>query len=74
MTPYRRFESAVPNRHGAHPSVFALANGLAKKDRLSAEDFTWWQDANTRAHQTYVDPTTVSPECHDVAINPGARS
>lgn len=74
MTLYRRFESAAPNRRGAHPGVFALANGLAEEDRLSAADLTWWQDANARAHQSYVDPTTVSPGCYDVAINPGARS
>jgi len=74
VTLYRRFESAVPNRRGAHPGVFALANGLAAAGVLSAADFTWWRDANDRANKTYVDPSTVLSDCYDTVVNPGARS
>ena len=74
MTLYRRFESAAPNRRGVHPGVFALANGLATAGVLTVVDFSWWRDANVRADQAYVDPTTVRSDCYDAVINPGARS
>ncbi len=32
---FRRFQSAVPNRHGRFPGLFALANGLREQRRLS---------------------------------------
>lgn len=43
MPVYVRFQSAVPNRRGAFPGVFALANGLAGDGRLSAEDLRLWR-------------------------------
>ena len=74
VTLYRRFESAVPNRRGVHPGVFALANGLAAAGALSVADRDWWKDANLRANHAYVDPTTVRSDCYDPVINPGARA
>lgn len=74
MALYRRFESAAPNKRGAHPGVFALANGLAAAGVLSAVDFGWWEDANVRASQAYLDPTTVRSDCYDALTNPGARA
>ena len=53
MTEYVRFESAVPNARGTFPGVFALANGLAAGNALSADDQSWHRAANERAHQLY---------------------
>lgn len=49
MTRYVRYQSAVPNRHGTWPGVFALANGLLAASTLGDEDRRWLQSANARA-------------------------
>jgi len=69
-----RFQSAVPNRHGRFPGVFALANGLAWDGVLSPEDHAWWVAKNARGDALYTDPTSVDPTVYDRTINPGARS
>ena len=69
-----RFQSAVPNRSGAHPGIFALANGLASDERLAVEDREWWTAANARAELLYADPTSVGARVYDHEINPGAAS
>lgn len=69
---YVRFQSAVPNRHGQFPGVFALANGLASDGRLSTPDYEWWRAANDQANLAYVDPSTVAPQTFDSELNPGA--
>lgn len=74
MAGFVRFQSAVPNRGGRFPGVFALANGLARQGRLSAKDLAWWRDANARLTAAYADPATVAPECYDPELNPGARA
>ncbi len=74
MTEYVRFQSAVPNRRGRFPGVFALANGLASEGALSPADATWLREANDRANAAYADPTTVVPECYDANIHPGAAA
>lgn len=74
MTRFRRFQSAVPNRRGTFPGVFALANGLAHGGRLSPADHAWWKASNRRCHELYTDPSTVAPQCYDRTINPGARA
>jgi hypothetical protein len=71
---YIRFQSAVPNRHGALPGVFAMANGLLRKGMLSPEDEAWARAANAEGETAYTDPSTVIPDCYDRATNPGARS
>lgn len=48
MTGLVRFQSPAPNRHGRHPGVFALANGLRDAGRLSHDDVAWLRDANAR--------------------------
>ena len=74
MTGFVRFQSAAPNRHGRHPGVFALANGLRDDGRLPHDDVAWLQDANARATAAYVDPTSVVPGCYDPVQHPGARA
>ena len=71
---YRRFQSAVPNRHGRFPGVFAMANGLAEEGMLSPADHAWWARENERCDRLYTDPSTVDPACFDRELNPGARS
>jgi len=74
MTVFVRFQSAVPNRHGTYPGVFALANGLASDGALSDEDFTWWRAANDRADALYPQPSQLDLRCYDPTLNPGARA
>nr|WP_076694660.1 hypothetical protein [Tersicoccus sp. Bi-70] len=74
MGPFIRFQSAVPNRRGRHPGLFAMANGLARSDALSVADATWLADANRSMEAAYADPTKLVPSCYDPALHPGARS
>lgn len=74
MTDYIRFQSAVPNRRGTFPGVFALANGLAASGRLSDAEITWMLETSARARRSYADPRSVDPRCYDRIINPGARA
>ncbi len=54
-----RYEASMPNGRGLHPGVFALANGLAKDGRLSAQDWTSWRSANDHYNAAYAGPSTV---------------
>jgi hypothetical protein len=74
MTEFVRYQSAVPNRLGRFPGVFALANGLHRSGLLTPADQIWLQDANRRATAAYPDPSTVDPDCYDQDRNPGARA
>jgi len=74
VSDYVRFQSAVPNRRGTYPGVFALANGLRLSGLLSAEEGEWMDAANARASESYADPRSVDPDCYDRDINPGARA
>ena len=74
MTHFVRYQSAVPNRRGRFPGIFALANGLRDTGRLTDTDRRWLAAANERAEGMYVDPSTVAPGCFDEVRNPGARS
>jgi hypothetical protein len=74
MTEFIRYQSAVPNRLGRFPGVFALANGLHRNGLLTPADRTWHREANLRGTAAYPDPTTVDPDCYDQNRNPGARA
>lgn len=74
MNAFIRFQSAVPNRRGRYPGVFALANGLRADGRLSDPDAALVGEWNERAEAAYADPSTVDPECYDPLRNPGARA
>ena len=74
MTTFRRFQSAVPNRHGHYPGIFALANGLAADGRLSPADRAWWEATNRQCDELYADPSTLGSRCYDPVVNPGARA
>ncbi|MBT1542746.1 hypothetical protein KK103_13330 [Curtobacterium flaccumfaciens pv. flaccumfaciens] len=74
MSEFVRYQSAVPNRRGRFPGVFALANGLQRDGRLSAAETRWLREVNLHATAMYTDPTTVQPDCYDETRNPGARA
>ncbi|MBU4337145.1 MAG: hypothetical protein KJ548_11280, partial [Actinobacteria bacterium] len=74
MAGFIRFQSTAPSRSGRFPGVFAMANGLARQGRLSAIDVAWWRASNAHLTASYVDPSTVAPECYDRTVNPGARA
>lgn len=67
---YVRFESPVPNERGAHPGVFALANGLARSGQLDAADLAWWRANNDWLEQAYTDPGAIDPKLFDRSVNP----
>ncbi|MFK5688746.1 hypothetical protein ACI3EY_03695 [Ornithinimicrobium sp. LYQ92] len=69
-----RFQSAVPNRRGRFPGVFALANGLAHDGLLSHADHRWWESANTAMNAAYAHPTANDPTAYDPVRHPGATS
>lgn len=69
-----RFRSAVPNRRGRYPGVFALANGLVEYHMLSDKDSAWLRETNAQADIAYTDPSAVQPDCYSRDLNPGARS
>jgi hypothetical protein len=62
---YLRYESATPNAQGRRPGVFALANGLARTDRLSDPDRAWWRANNDWFDAAYPDPASVDPTLFD---------
>ncbi len=74
MPEYIRFQSAVPNRHGRYPGVFAMANGLARTGLLGPADGEWLRAANAYMNAAYPDPTGSTPDCYDPQTNPGARA
>ncbi len=65
-----RWESPTPNARGAHVGVFGLANGLAHRGVLSADDWTWWRASNDVGDAAYLDPATVDPTLFDKAVHP----
>lgn len=69
-----RYRSAVPNRRGTYPGVFALANGLAADGRLDPADHAWWVATNAVGEQLYTDPSAVDPTCYDRELHPGAAA
>lgn len=71
---FRRFQSAVPNRRGSFPGIFAMANGLLRAGMLAEADSDWVRRENARGEHAYTDPSTVVPGCYDPVRNPGARS
>jgi hypothetical protein len=73
-TTFVRFQSAVPNRRGTFPGVFALVNGLARGGVLSGAEHAWWSAETARGDSLYTDPSTVDPTCYDRSVNPGARA
>ncbi|WP_373992761.1 hypothetical protein [Arthrobacter sp. E44] len=74
MGEFIRYQSAVPNRRGRFPGVFAMANGLGNEGLLNEADRQWLRIANANASATHVDPTTVAADCYNSELNPGARS
>src|SRR5690606_15902516 len=71
---FRRFQSAVPNRRGSCPGIFAMANGLLRAGMLAEADAEWVRRENARGELAYTDPSIVVPGCYDPVRNPGARS
>ena len=74
MSGFVRFEGTVPNGHGHHPGVFALANGLARHGILNDTDAVWLRAANDYGERTYPDPSRLDAGVFDRTINPGAKS
>ena len=69
-----RYEASMPNGRGLHPGIFALADGLAKDGRLTAQDWASWRSANDHCDTAYADPSAVDKSVYDRAINPSAQS
>ena len=65
-----RFESATPNRRGAHTGIFGLAMGLRSANRLSAADLEWLIITNAHGDAAYTNPGSVDPSIFDKTIHP----
>lgn len=71
---FHRFQSAVPNRRGSFPGIFAMTNGLRDAGLLTPADEEWVRRENALGEAAYTDPSTVVADCYSPRINPGARS
>lgn len=71
---YVRFQSTTVNARGIQVGIFNLANGLARKGILSAQDWTWWRKANDWYDAAYVHPSAVDATVYDPAVNPLSRA
>jgi hypothetical protein len=54
---------------GRHPGIFALANGLARSDRLSEADWAWWRSNNDWLDAAYPDPAAIDPAPFDGSVH-----
>lgn len=70
MVLFIRFESAMANRRGRRPGVFAMANGLAHNGQLTAAEWAWWRANNDWMDAAYPDPATVVPGLFDMSRHP----
>ncbi|WP_254705871.1 hypothetical protein [Streptomyces vilmorinianum] len=71
---YVRFQSPTRSPRGHFPGVFALANGLAREGRLSAEEHAIWRASNDWYDSNVTNPATVDPTVYDAELNPGATA
>lgn len=71
---YIRWQAAQPNRHGQKPGVFALANGLAKRGKLSDQDLAWWRASNDWYNAACPNPADVNPDVYNSTVHPGATA
>jgi len=69
-----RFQSAVPNRRGTYPGIFAMTNGLRDCGMLTDDDAEWIRRENADGERIYTDPSTVTAGCYSATIHPGAQS
>ncbi|MGW6625073.1 hypothetical protein ACWF99_27980 [Nocardia sp. NPDC055002] len=72
--PYVRFQAAQPNRHGRHPGVFGLVNGLWAAGHLSAREVRFRREGNDWFSENLTNPSDVDPGVYDRARHPGAAS
>lgn len=69
-----RYRARTPNARGVKVGIFALANGLARDGRLTAEEAAWLREANDWYNRAYPNPSDVDPGVYDRVVNPGAVS
>lgn len=66
-----RFQARHPTaERRVYPGVFALANDLARRGTLSAEEWAWWRANNDWIEAAYPDPGKRDPTIFDRAIHP----
>ncbi|MFD8102411.1 hypothetical protein ACFV24_23020 [Nocardia fluminea] len=71
---YVRFQAARPDRHGRHPGVFGLVNGLWAAGHLSAGEVRFRRQGNDWFSENLTNPSDIDPEVYDRARHPGAAS
>ncbi|GAA4916748.1 hypothetical protein ACFPM3_21295 [Streptomyces coeruleoprunus] len=69
---YVRFQGTTRSPRGHYPGVFALANGLAREGRLTAEQHRFWRASNDWYDAAYPNPADTDPTVYDPEVNPGA--
>lgn len=71
---YLRCQGLQLDSRGVFPGIYGLANGLARADKLSPQDYLWWQAANAFGDAAYPDPSALHPEVYNRQINPHAQA
>ena len=69
-----RYQAATPNRHGRHPGVFALVNGLAWSGILTDEQQRFRFRENNWFEENLVDPGQLAPSPYDSTRYPRAEA
>ncbi|MFD3464482.1 hypothetical protein ACFWVM_32610 [Nocardia fluminea] len=71
---YVRFQAARPDRHGWHPGVFGLVNGLWAAGHLSTGEVRFRREGNDWFSENLTNPSDIDPEVYDRARYPSAAS
>lgn len=66
---YVRYESAVPNRHGRHPGIFAMLRGLRESGRMSEADGALAVELVARSYALHHEPDATVFETTPRAIS-----
>lgn len=69
-----RYQAAAPNRHGRHPGVFALVNGLAWSGTLTAQQQRFRRRENDWFEENLVDPGQLVPSPYDSTRYPRSEA
>lgn len=69
VTRYLRIESAVPNRGGRHPGIFAMLRGLRQSGRLSPDDEKVAAELVRRSYALHTEPAAEFFDTEPAAIS-----
>ncbi|MFG2490636.1 hypothetical protein ACGFSD_06170 [Streptomyces caniferus] len=71
-TLYIRFQGTTRSPKGHFPGIFVLANGLARRGKLTDEQYRFWRAGNDWYDAHYTNPSHIDPTIYDRDLHPGA--